>query len=364
MVGRRLIGTSLVAAVLLVGGAAQASAQDGQRLVMVYNSAAEIAGLENQGYDVGYIGDKTEAAVYLTAQEEGLLQAQGFRIGAVVADDEDFAARAAANEQASQAEALAAAVAKNGVSNTGKAKSAVTVPGHVVIQHAYTFTNYAGRFLYVEARNDLHGDTTGPAMSFTYTGPNGTSQVYNMSNSSITPDGGDAAIGGNKLRDTDAGSGAQYMYHRALVALQGANAGLQANQVTVRVADATGNFDQSGVAEWANKTLPARIASYQKDFITKYMDPTEIKTRMDQLTADNPGIMQAIDLPNKTDGYQRQALAMMEGATVAPGSNPSTANNATAAASRARAVQLFSKAVGYLGGNNITAEFKAPAAGR
>ena len=41
---------------------------------------------------------------------------------------------------------------------------------------------------------------------------------------SITPDGGDAAIGGNKIRDTDAGAGAQYMYHRALVLLRGADA--------------------------------------------------------------------------------------------------------------------------------------------
>ena len=116
-----------------------------------------------------------------------------------------------------------------------------------MIQRAYTFTNYAGRFLYVEAHNKLHGDTTGPAMSFTYTGPNGTSQVDNLSNSSISPDGDDAALGGNKIADGDAGAGARYMYHRGLVALRGADANLQAGQITVRVADATGNFDTSGV---------------------------------------------------------------------------------------------------------------------
>ena len=112
-----------------------------------------------------------------------------------------------------------------------------------MIQRAYTFSNYAGRFLYVEARNDLHGDTTGPAMSFTYTSPNGTSQVFNLSNSSISPDGGDAAIGGNKLADGDAGAGARYMYHRGMVALRDADANLQAGDVSVRVADANGNFD-------------------------------------------------------------------------------------------------------------------------
>ena len=88
---------------------------------------------------------------------------------------------------------------------------------------------------------------------------------------------------------------------------------------------------------------------------------------MDQLTADNSTIVEAIDLPNKTGGYQRQAGAVLEGTTVNPSAttglfpNPSTSTtSATAIASRARTVQLFSKAMGYQGGNNITAALKAP----
>ena len=59
-----------------------------------------------------------------------------------------------------------------------------------------------------------------------------------------------------------------------------------------------------------------------------------------------------VDMPNNTVGYQRQAMAMMAG-TTAPGSNPATA-------AQASAVQLLSKAMGHLGGNDITAEFVAP----
>src|SRR4051794_39991671 len=237
MVGRRLVGTSLVAAALLMGGNAQAFAQDGQRLVMVYNTEEQISALENRGYDVGYVGEKTEAAVYLDDESEALLRAQGYKIGAVVADDADFGARQAEIAKVDEGQALAGEVAKNGLTKSAKAKGAVNVPGEVVIQRAYTFTNYAGRFLYVEAHDALNGDTTGPTMSFTYTSPNlvtannptGTSQVYSLSNSGtnpnstngITPDGGDAAIGGNKIRDTDAsslpGQSNQYMYHRGLV---------------------------------------------------------------------------------------------------------------------------------------------------
>src|SRR5262249_54798834 len=134
------------------------------------------------------------------------------------------------------------------------------------------------------------------------------------STSGISPDSQfDARVGGNKLSDGDAGPGARYMYHRGLVALRGADANLQASDITVRVASSTGAFDTSGVIEWANKALPARVAGFQKDFISKYMDTAEIYGRMDQLTAANPSIMQAIELPNKTGGYGRPAMAIMSG---------------------------------------------------
>ncbi len=359
MVGRRLPARAalLAAAFVLGAGVAQAQAQGEQRLVMVHNNdPAQIEALENGGvYDVGYIADDTEAAVYLDSTGEALLRAQGFTIGQVVSTEADYENRRAEIARTNAAEALAADVAENGLTKAAKAKGAVNVPGHVVIQRAYTFTNYAGRFLYVEARNDLHTDTTGPAMSFTYTSPSGTSAAINLSNSSISPDGNDAAIGGNKLSDSDAGAGFRYMYHRGLIALQGANANLQAADISVRVADANGNFDTSGVTEWANKALPARVTAYQKDFITKYMDPTEINTRLDGLVAQYPDIMQSIELPNKTGGYQRPGMAMMVGSIAATGTPSGTQSP--------QAVYLLSKAMGQNGGNNITAEFKAPAAG-
>ena len=87
------------------------------------------------------------------------------------------------------------------------------------------------------------------------------------------------------------------------------------------------------------------------------MDPTETYARMDSLTAQFPDIMQAIELPNKTDGYQRPGMAMMAGTDRTATANPNSGQHAVSR------VQLFSKALGHLGGNNITAEFKAPAAG-
>ena len=67
-----------------------------------------------------------------------------------------------------------------------------------------------------------------------------------------------------------------------------------------------------------------------------------------------PDLIEAIPLPNKTDGYQRPGMAMMAGTTAA-NANPNGTNAPFA-------VQLFSRAMGHLGGNNITAEFKNPGA--
>src|SRR4051795_6878782 len=85
------------------------------------------------------------------------------------------------------------------------------------------------------------------------------------------------------------------------------------------------------------------------------MDPTEINTRLDSLVAQYPNIMTSIDLPNKTGGYQRPGMAIMAGNTAGNGT-PSTALATSA-------IYLVTKAMGQNGGNNVTAEFKAPAAG-
>jgi hypothetical protein len=354
MIGRGIL--SLLGAAILLGiGAPAALSDEGQRMVMVTGSPAAIEALEGNGYDVGFVGELTEAGVYVDDASEARLRAEGYTIGTTVEDASTRLAVKAQIAETTVGEALAAEVATNGLTKSAKSKGAASVPGNIVIQRAYTFSNYAGRFLYVEAHNKLHGDTTGPTMSFTYTSPNGTSQVYNLSTSTVSPDGGDAAIGGNKVADGDAGAGARYMYHRGLVALRDADATLKASDVSVRVADALGNVDSSGVTEWAGKGLPPRVAGFQKDFITKYMDPTETYNRMDSLATQFPDIMQAIDLPNKTNGYGRPAMAMMVGNLAG--------NGAPSAAQSPQAVYLMSDARGDLGGNNITAEFKAPTAG-
>ena len=93
-------------------------------------------------------------------------------------------------------------------------------------------------------------------------------------------------------------------------------------------------------------------AGFSADFTTRYLDPTEIYARFEQLAAEFPNLAELITLPNKTNGYQRRAQATMAGATLT-GNTPPTAL-------QAGAVVLTSRAWGHEGGNDITAEFRNP----
>jgi len=352
---RRLTGAGLLGAALALAAPGATALADGDdpRLVEVTADSPEAIQRLELKYDVGYIGELTEAAVYVDDQTEAQLRAEGYRIGKTIEDRNTWQDRRAEIEAADQRDALAKEFAQKGISGNGvvrKGKRIVPTPGETVIMRAYTFTNYAGRFVYVEAHNKANTTTTGPTLQVAYAGPDGTYRApLSMSNNSISPDGNDAQLGGNKLNDAG-----QYMYHRALIALRGADADLRADQITVRVAASSGSTDTASVKEWAGSSLPPRVASFQKDFITKYMDPTESYDRLDQLAAQFPDIAEIVPLPNKTPGYQREAMAMLAGTTAA-NANPSTANAGIA-------VQLYSKAMGHLGGNLITAELKDPGA--
>ena len=314
---------SLVAAALLLGAAAQAHAQDEQRLTMVEQLGAH-PDAGGQGYDVGFIGEPTEAAVYLDSAQANLLRAQGFRIGEVVFDARGLRGRQAEIRGHEGAEARRPRSPRAASPSPRRARVRSTSRVMSSIQQAVHVSNYAGRFLYVEAHNKDHTDTTGPAMSFTYTGPNGTSQVYSLPTAASRPDGGDAAIGGNKIRDTDAGAGAQYMYHRGLVPLRGADADAAAEPRSPCASRTpTATFD-TATPSGSGRARPCRRASpaFQKDFITKYMDPTEIYNRMDQLTASYRTSCRPINLPNKTARLPAAGEHGLEGTTVSRAPRP------------------------------------------
>ena len=122
------------------------------------------------------------------------------------------------------------------------------MPGETVIQRANTFTNYAGRFLYVEAHNKGviqtgTGNGTGRTLALSFAGADG---VFGT------------ATNMGVFRDTDPNPDV-YMYHRQLIRLTGDAASIPADQMTVRVAAvATGgtttSTDTFKVTEWTGKS--------------------------------------------------------------------------------------------------------------
>ena len=357
MAGRGL-GSLLTAAIALGCCAPAALADDAQRLVDGQRHApAKIEALERQrlrrrlSWPVTPRPPSTSTTAPRRAARRGLHDRRGRRRRARLrgAQGRDRGHR--------RRRGAAAEVAENGLTKAAKAKGAVNVPGQVVIQRAYTFTNYAGRFLYVEARNDLHADTTGPAMSFTYTARTARRRSFNLPTAASARTAATPRSAATSSPTATRAPGSLHVPPRPGRAARRRRdpAGRPTSPCASPTPTATSTPPAS--TEWANKALPPRVAGFQKDFITKYMDPTEIYTRMDQLTAQYPDIMQ-VDRPAQQDGRLPASGHGDDGGQPRPATG-----DAERGAARPLAVYLLSKAMGHHGGNNITAEFKAPAAG-
>ena len=74
---------------------------------------------------------------------------------------------------------------------------------------------------------------------------------------------------------------------------------------------------------WLGGGLPPMGSSFLKDFTTRYMDPTEVYARFEELADEFPNIARLVRLPYRTNGYQRRAQATMAG-TMPPGNGSVT----------------------------------------
>ena len=284
-------------------------------------------------------GDGSVSAdVLANAEERSLLRAEGVQVVRTL-EDADSTRQASAEREATRArEARARELAQTGKQKSSK--SAIPLPGEVVIQRAYTFTNYAGRFLYVEAHSKAATPTTSPTMMLAFAGADG---AYGTATEMPI------------LRDPDPNliPLQPYMYHRHLVRVS------TVEPKTVRVASSAGGTDTATVSEWVGTTRPPHAAGYQRGFFNRYMDPTEITARFTSLAVEFDGLADIVNLPNLTHGYRRPATTVMGVPLGAPYAGQiGNFNNAAAQ----QAVILESLAWGHEGGNDIFATFRNPGA--
>jgi murein tripeptide amidase MpaA len=98
--------------------------------------------------------------------------------------------------------------------------------------------------------------------------------------------------------------------------------------------------------QWLDEVEAAQDRpGYERNFIDGYKDPTQLNERLMALAAEFPELTEVVELPNKTNGYQRKAQTIL---------------GATNGANGASAVVVTSKAWGHEGGNDISVAIDAP----
>jgi hypothetical protein len=87
---------------------------------------------------------------------------------------------------------------------------------------------------------------------------------------------------------------------------------LPAKPVQVTATSSLGGTSRAVVPQvWPNATPPVLPTGYQKDFVAAYMTPTDIQARIKRLARQYPALVDVLDLPNKTQGYRRTAVAYL-----------------------------------------------------
>ena len=303
--------------------------------------AAETYGID---FNEHYLRQEGNGGVTVTVfgfeDELAALEAAGYIVGRTIEGPETWRDRAAARTADVKAEEQAEVAALGG-GGAGDVSPADT--GEIVILRADLFENYAGRFLSVEAKTRL-----ATMSGATYTGPT-LVLAWNSGGGAVGP----FTRTMNLNIDTDT-TPDTYIEHRILVRIGDAGSSSPADPTMIRIGSSTGEAKEGAVERWLGGGLPPMSSTYQKDFTTRYMDPTEVYARFDDLAAEFPNIAELIPLPNKTNGYQRRAQALMAGLT-----SPTATGNLGATAAT-QAVILTSRAWGHEGGNDLTAEFVNP----
>jgi Zinc carboxypeptidase/Chitobiase/beta-hexosaminidase C-terminal domain len=184
----------------------------------------------------------------------------------------------------------------------------------VRVARADWFTTKGQGFLYVEARTSA-GAQSNPVV---------TMQVENDS-------GPGTAFGSARTMSRFIDSG-EYMFHRNLFKLN-------ARPSQVRITSGNGGVATGFVSDWLEDVEPlTERPGYRSDFVDGYKHPQQLYSRFEEIAREYPSIARIVELPHKTNGYQRKAQATIGGT----GSS---------------AVVMSSAAWGHEGGNDITVEF-------
>ncbi|MCK2220221.1 zinc carboxypeptidase [Actinomadura sp. ATCC 31491] len=195
------------------------------------------------------------------------------------------------------------------------ARTPATAQDQIVVERAVWFRSRDGYFLSVEASSSL---ADAAALTVSWRGRQGA--------------GGQAAM----VPYVDAGA---YLGHQFSAPVP-----VAARPEWITVTSAGGGKAEARVREWPDGDRPDRRAKgYQSDFVTQYMPPDQLNDRVKALHRAFPRLTEIITLPYETNGYRRQAQALL-------GAPPGAA------------VVVTSNAYGSEGGNDLAIELTDPGA--
>jgi zinc carboxypeptidase/chitobiase/beta-hexosaminidase-like protein len=240
----------------------------------------------------------------------------GIEVDAVVTDTQAAQLEAMGVEVLDRGERFEWSFAQDGGFGSPFGARALLAPAEqdtVRIARADWFTTKGQGFLYVEAKTTDGADEPAVAMQLENdTGP-GTGFGFTRTMS----------------RFIDSGV---YMFHRNLFKLD-------TRPSQIKVTSANGGVATGYVSDWLEDVDPlTENPGYKADFVDDYKHPQQLYSRFEEIAEQYPSIARIVELPYKTNGYQRKAQATIGG-------------------TGASAVVVSSTAWGHEGGNGITVEF-------
>src|SRR5262245_7076397 len=309
-----------------------AAVDEGQSLVeFQLPSRAAIPQLTAVGADLAeYVRDNRDGSItvdaWVTPAQQAQYEALGFPATGVVDSQADID-RGRAERQRTLDELAGARANLQGARKTRALAAAGA--DTVTVQRADYFSNYAGRFVSIEAvtSDGSSQSAQNPIMTATFGSGSGTLSPF-------IDDG-------------------VYLYHRNLFRIPDGDP----VPTSVKVASADGGSDTMPVKPWVSENGHDSPAGFGEDFTTHYTDSTESFAKIRALAAEFPNIAEIVNLPYKTNGYQRKSQTIVGIPAAYTGSTSTLAT-----AQRAQAVQITSKAWGQDGGNDVTVQLKDPGA--
>ncbi len=241
----------------------------------------------------------------------------GVEVDAVVTDGELAELEAMGVEQVSETEQFKWSYSRDGGFLYSFGSRSILPQTHertVRVVRADYFTTKGQGFLYVEART-TEGAQEDPEVGMQLEHDTGAGTAFGSART--------------MSRFEDSG---EYMFHRNLFKVA-------SRPYRIRVTSSTGGEATGFVSDWLQDVEPlTEDPGYVSDFVDGYKHPQQLYERFEEIADQHSDIAEIVELPYRTNGYQRKAQATIGGTGQS-------------------AVVVSSAAWGHEGGNAVTVEF-------